>query len=172
MAEFNYFYDVNDPAKPFLRHCPANKGSLPPANAVRVAPPEAAPGRWPCLGPDGWASREDHRGEIGYLDGSRTEIKLIGPYPDGWSAEPPPPSEEEEKAKAIGECLAALAGLDAKSTRALRAIEALRARIDAGEAGLGAELEAELAFLTHQENQARDERAKLAALNGVNHGNA
>jgi hypothetical protein len=175
MPSFNYYYGQADPAKPYVSKAYANKGSLPPANAVRVAPPEPSGGKWPCLGQNGqWALREDHRGETGYVNGVQTEIKLVGPYPLGWSADPPPPTAEEERASSIAGCQAKLSEIDFKSTRSIRTIRVLEDRMAAmvgitDPEGLGAQLAAEKAFLAGLEAQAKAERAKLAALNGGGH---
>ena len=44
----------------------------------------------------GWEQVENHKGERGYLNGLPYTIIDYGPYPDGWSAEPPAPTQEEE----------------------------------------------------------------------------
>jgi hypothetical protein len=163
MPEYNHYYDDGHELRPYRTSSVANKGSMPPRNATRTAPPAEKEGKWPCFADGAWVYVDDHRGEIGYVGGKRTEIRDIGPYPDGWSAQPPPPTAEEVREAAIDVCLMTLNGLDAKSTRSMRAIEVLRARLADGE-DAQAELDGELAFLADLEGQARDERAKLAAL--------
>jgi hypothetical protein len=171
MAEFNYYYDETHPLKPFSSESVANKGSLPPLNAIRTAPPAKQAGKWPCFKNGAWSMVDDHRGETGYVNGVRTEIKDIGPYPSGWSATAPPPTEEELTERAIDECLAKLNDLDRKSTRSIRAIEVLKERIAENVGltdpdGLSAQLAAEKAYLAGLEEQAKEERAKLATLRG------
>ena len=65
-----------------------------------------------------WKQVEDHRGEQGYVDGVFTTIHDVGPYPAGWSNDPPAPSAEDKRQNAM----IALNDLDAKSVRAARAV--------------------------------------------------
>ncbi len=85
----NHYYDDNGI---YVSSAPANPGTLPPDRALRIPPPERE-GFWPVLNAsgDGWTLVEDHRGRVGWRDGAREEIAALGPFPDGWSAEPPPP---------------------------------------------------------------------------------
>ena len=85
----NYYFDENGV---FTGSAPANSGTLPPANALRDAPPET-PGRWPVLNAagDGWETLEDNRGKKGWLGGMAVEMTALGPLPDGWSDTPPEP---------------------------------------------------------------------------------
>lgn len=64
-----------------------------PANATRQAPPDPIPGLTPCWNAilDHWEMVEDHIGEEGYVNGLPYKIDDYGPYPPGWSTEPPPP---------------------------------------------------------------------------------
>ena len=73
-------------------------------------------------GQAGWEQVENHKGEEGYVNGEPFTIKDFGPYPDGWSTEPPPPSQDELKAQRRAAILARLEELDAESVRPLRAI--------------------------------------------------
>lgn len=88
-AEDNYFWRDSDGA--YVRSALAYPGTLPPENAIRVAPPLADEGLWPQISADksGWALAEDHRGKEGYVDGVRTMITQLGPLPAGWSDTPP-----------------------------------------------------------------------------------
>ena len=176
MPEFNHYYNQADPAKPYVSKVYANKGSLPPANAVRVAPPKPPAGKWPCLGQNGkWTLKEDHRGVTGYVNGVKTEIKGVGPYPAGWSPHPPPPTAEEARTMAIAGCRAKLNEIDAKSTRSIRAIRVLEELMAAtvgisGDPESSQKLATEKSFLASLETQAQAERAKLAALGGSGDG--
>jgi hypothetical protein len=164
MPETNYYYDKGHQLRPFTHQGLANPGSLPPDGAVRTAPPVYGQGKWPGFNGSSWTLIDDHRGESGYVDGQPYKITDFGPYPPGWTSSPPPPTEAEVKASAKAALLSSLDGLDRKSTRSLRAVEALRARIANGEAGLEDDLAAELTFLSNLESQAVAKRAELAAL--------
>jgi hypothetical protein len=113
---------------------------------------------------------EDHRGESGYVGGKSFTIKELGPYPDGWSTTPPEKTADELKAEAEAACLGALAEIDAKSTRSIRAIEVLRAELAVASGSdltaLNAKLTDELTFLEGLESQARAQRAALAEIRG------
>ena len=169
MTEYNYYLDTSHPLKPYLRHCVANKGSLPPPNATRTAPPPEVAGKWRVYKGGHWDYADDHRGETGYVYGKPTAIKDIGPYPAGWSETPPQPTAQELKNRAISEALAKLNEIDSKSIRPIRAIKRLEEQIAAtagisGDSGLAAELGQEKVCLAGLEDQARAERAKLAEL--------
>ncbi|MDR0620717.1 MAG: hypothetical protein LBJ61_02410 [Deltaproteobacteria bacterium] len=169
MTEYNYYFDDTDPLKPYRSECVANKGSLPPLNATRIAPPPEVEGKWRVFKGGKWGYVEDHRGEEGYLNGVPTEIKALGPYPSGWSATPPPPTAEEIRAQSIAECQAKLAEIDLKSTRSIRAIKVLEDEIStttglAGNAELVQKLAVEKSYLSNLETQAKAERDKLAGL--------
>lgn len=88
----NHYYDDNGI---YTTSAPANEGSLPPAGAVREAPP-SRPGYWPKrnASDDGWELAEDHRGERGWLDGVPAVMRELGPLPDGWSSTPPSRTED------------------------------------------------------------------------------
>jgi hypothetical protein len=128
----NYYFDETSEMKPFTFHAMANPGTTPPRNATREKPPlydeekQAFPkGFWVIWNGSGWETTEDHRGESGYLDGVPTEIKEVGPLPEGWSETPPPPTAEEVKAQKIAALQAELSALDQKSMRSIRAIGVL-----------------------------------------------
>ncbi|MCD8138438.1 MAG: hypothetical protein LUE17_01430 [Planctomycetaceae bacterium] len=89
----NHYYDDNGI---YTTSAPANEGSLPPAGAVREAPP-SRPGYWPrrTAANDGWELAEDHRGERGWLAGVPAVMRELGPLPEGWSATPPLRAEDE-----------------------------------------------------------------------------
>jgi hypothetical protein len=120
-----------------------------PNNATHTPAPEAQEGyiaRWTGAA---WEQVENHKGETGYVDGQPYTIKDYGPYPDGWSADPPEPTPAELAKQRRAEILARLAEIDAASIRPLRAIaqgEAVQAdtdklaALDAEAAGLRTEL--------------------------------
>lgn len=83
----NHYFDKSGA---YVFSAPANEGTLPPDNALRV-PPLREPGRWPVVNAagDGWDSMPDHRGRRGWLDGRHCVVKRVGPLPDGWSEFPP-----------------------------------------------------------------------------------
>lgn len=118
----NHYFDQNDQIKPYTHSLGANPGSLPPANAVRVAP-EMADGFWPCWDGEKWVQIEDHRGQKGWLNGEESTIGNLGPLPAGWSDEPPELTQEEIEAARIEAIKAELIRLDMDSIRPLRAID-------------------------------------------------
>lgn len=79
----NHYYDENGV---YTASAPVNPGTIAPANALRVPPPERS-GYWPVLNAarDGWDMAEDHRGRRGWLDGRAITLAGIGPLPEGWS---------------------------------------------------------------------------------------
>jgi hypothetical protein len=161
MTVLNYYFDETKAHRPYVGSRPANPGSFPPANAVREAPP-GGEGQWPCLSDGVWVLVEDHRGEKGYVNRQPFEIKEVGPWPDGWETELVP-TPEELRAGAESECLGNLSELDYRSTRCLRTIEVLRARLADGEE-VQADLDAELGRLKEIEDEAEGQRALLAEI--------
>ncbi len=84
----NHYFDADGV---YIGSAAAHPVSLPPVNALRVAPPER-PGHWPVLAAsrDGWDLLEDHRGEKGWLEGRPAMMDHLGSLPPGWSDSPPP----------------------------------------------------------------------------------
>lgn len=84
----NHYFDGNGV---YTGSAPAHDDSLPPANAVRNAPP-SRPGFWPVLdaGSGEWTLLEDHRGREGWVGGVHTVVAALGPLPEGWSDAAPP----------------------------------------------------------------------------------
>ena len=83
--DLNYFYDANDPLKPFIKAIRVgDPRSSPPRGSTRV-PCEVVAGQWPCWDGEAWINVENHREEKGYVNGKAFEIKDLGPYPEGWS---------------------------------------------------------------------------------------
>ncbi|MDL2226982.1 hypothetical protein LJB86_04930 [Deltaproteobacteria bacterium OttesenSCG-928-M10] len=69
-----------------------------PHGCVAVAPPTVA-GRIPRWAGGHWEQIENHVGEQGYVDGQPFTIDAYGPYPDGWSVDPPPPTPRQRAAR-------------------------------------------------------------------------
>ncbi len=122
--------------------------------ATPVAPPEAGEGRAAVWNGSTWELKEDHRGKTGWLNGRPHIITDYGPYPEGWSSEPPEPDEAELQAQRIAEIKARLQEIDAASIRPLRAKAA------------GTATAADEARYTELEREAAELRAELAGLEG------
>lgn len=116
MSEINYYFDLTDPLQPYTHCLAANTGSLPPANATRLAP-EIAVGFWPCWNDKSWHLVEDHRLDKVYdlVTGAKSKIDALGPLPktltniprpgsayrwggEGWTYDPSldPPSSDHD----------------------------------------------------------------------------
>lgn len=129
---------------------------LMPPNATTIEPVMKA-GYAPVWNGKAWKQVEDHRREEGYVNGEHTVIKELGPYPAGWSTEPPAPTAEELKQQKRRQILSALDALDAKGARAARAVALALVN---GDDAAGADVE-KLAVL---EEEAQALRAELAEL--------
>lgn len=83
----NHYFDA---AGVYTGSAPAHADSLPPADAVRDAPP-SRPGFWPVRDADGggWVLVEDHRGRRGRIGGEPAVVAVLGPLPEGWSDDSP-----------------------------------------------------------------------------------
>lgn len=118
--QYNNHYDTAKSLKPFTISTPTNPGSIAPPDCTREeTTPVVTPGFWPCrdLKKNKWVDVEDHRTELGFVNGVFTEINEVGPYPDGWSTTPPEPelSREEQIIRRLSE-------IDRESIRPLRAV--------------------------------------------------
>ena len=129
---------------------------LMPPNATTVKPVMKA-GYAPVWDGKVWEQVEDHRREEGYVNGEHTVIKELGPYPIGWSTEPPVPTAEELKHQKRMIIISALDAIDAKGARAARAVALALVN---GDVAAGADVE-KLAVL---EEEAQALRAELAEL--------
>jgi hypothetical protein len=89
-----------------------------PSNATYTAP-DVVPGYIPRWSGSAWEQVEDHKGEQGYLDGQPHTIKDYGPWPEGWSDEPPPPTPEELASQRKAEIHARLDKIDMDIIRCL-----------------------------------------------------
>lgn len=73
------------------REDPRTEGHfLIPRGGVLDAPPVVEDGYVAAWRDAEWKALEDHRGEIGWVNGELYTVKDLGPYPEGWSDSPPP----------------------------------------------------------------------------------
>lgn len=63
---FNYYWDVEDPALPYMGHDICNELAIVPDNATRIMPPPYEQGTIPCWSGESWVIRADWRQEIIY----------------------------------------------------------------------------------------------------------
>lgn len=61
----NYYFDTTKELKPYTHSLEANDDTLPPDNALRIAP-EFKDGSWPCEKNGKWILVEDNRGKTIY----------------------------------------------------------------------------------------------------------
>ncbi len=100
----NNYYDATHPMHPYTHSAYATPGSLPPDNSLRgESPPTAPVGFWPGEKDGIWVDIEDHRGEEGYINGEPFTVKDFGPYPNGWSVDPPAPPDPTDEEKYYAE---------------------------------------------------------------------
>lgn len=64
-----------------------------PAQATTETPPSVPAGHIAVHAADGWAVREDHRGEVYWLDGEQIIMTTFGAPPEGATEEGPPDAE-------------------------------------------------------------------------------
>lgn len=96
----NNYFDINHYLRPYTYSLPAIPGTVAPVNALRGEDTPTSPtGFWPGENSGAWADIEDHRGESGYVNGAPFTITDFGPYPQGWTTEPPEPTPEENVEK-------------------------------------------------------------------------
>ena len=87
----NYYFDNTNELKPFTHELEANDDTLPPDNALRIAP-EFKDGHWPCENNGEWVQVEDHRvktvynietqesSNVDYLGTIKTGFTLLEPF--------------------------------------------------------------------------------------------
>ncbi|OTQ49354.1 tail fiber assembly protein [Gilliamella apis] len=82
----NYYFDITNELKPFTQQLDANKDTLAPDNALRIAP-EFKEGYHPCEKNGTWVLVEDHRGEIVYDIETKASAKVdyLGPIKTGFT---------------------------------------------------------------------------------------
>jgi hypothetical protein len=61
----NYYFDDTNELRPFTHELEANDNTLPPDNALRIAP-EFKDGYWPCMQNGAWVLVEDNRDKTVY----------------------------------------------------------------------------------------------------------
>ena len=83
MKEINYYYNAIHPLHPLIGQSYANEGSLPPLNALRIAP-DAKEGFCPCEKDGAWINIPDYRGVTAYDKETVRPVKIddIGELPD------------------------------------------------------------------------------------------
>jgi hypothetical protein len=120
-----YCYDDTNNLKPLTKTIFSSIYGEPPKEAyTETVPPNPSRGQVPCFIEGEWVLMEDHRREWGWIDGIPTQITDIGPYPEGFSTQPPPPTQAELNEVARREYLAELDNIDKSTIRALREIDA------------------------------------------------
>ena len=92
-----------------------------PNNATRMAP-QAPNGYIPRWTGEAWEQVENHKGLVGYVDGTPHTVADYGPLPEGWSDTPPEPTPNEQATQRRAQIMARLAEIDAASVRPLRAL--------------------------------------------------
>lgn len=82
----NYYFDITNELKPFTHQLDANKDTLAPDNALRIAP-EFKEGYHPCEKNGTWVLVEDHRDEIVYDIETKASAKVdyLGPIKIGFT---------------------------------------------------------------------------------------
>ena len=87
----NYYFDNTNELKPYTHQLDANDDTLPPDNALRIAP-EFKDGHWPCEKNGEWIQIEDHRdktiynietqeaSKIEYLGSIKENFTLLEPF--------------------------------------------------------------------------------------------
>ncbi|PXY91437.1 tail fiber assembly protein [Gilliamella apis] len=71
----NYYFDNTNELKPFTHELEANDDTLPPDNALRIAP-EFKDGYWPCEKNGKWGLVEDNRGKTVYSIETKVQDKI------------------------------------------------------------------------------------------------
>ena len=82
----NYYYDNTNDLKPFTHQLEANDDTLPPDNALRLAP-EFKDGLHPCENNGKWVLVEDNRGKTVYNveTGEPSQIDYLGSIKRGFT---------------------------------------------------------------------------------------
>ncbi|KFA58980.1 Tail fiber assembly protein from lambdoid prophage DLP12 [Gilliamella apicola] len=82
----NYYFDDTNELRPFTHKLEANDDTLPPDNALRIAP-EFKDGYWPCEKNCEWILVEDHREKTVYNIETQEPLKIeyIGKIRDGFT---------------------------------------------------------------------------------------
>lgn len=82
----NYYFDNTNELRPFTHELDANNDTLPPDNALRIAP-EFKKGYWPCEKNGKWILVEDHREKMVYNIETKEAKKIdyLGDIKDGYT---------------------------------------------------------------------------------------
>ncbi|MBI0060371.1 tail fiber assembly protein [Gilliamella sp. M0320] len=82
----NYYFDNTNALKPFTHQLEANNDTLPPDNALRIAP-EFRDGYWPCEQNGAWILIEDNRNKTVYNIDTKESITVdyLGKIREGFT---------------------------------------------------------------------------------------
>lgn len=82
----NYYYDNTNELRPFTHQLDANDDTMPPDNALRVAP-EFKEGFHPCEDGGGWVLLEDHRNKTVYNIETKdpSQVDYLGKIKSGYT---------------------------------------------------------------------------------------
>ncbi|HFD6663204.1 tail fiber assembly protein [Morganella morganii] len=83
MKEINYYFNAIHPLRPLIGQSYANEGSLPPLNALRIAP-DIKEGFCPCEKDGTWINIPDYRGMTAYDKKTALPVVIddVGELPD------------------------------------------------------------------------------------------
>lgn len=83
IKEINYYYNASHPLRPLIGQSYANEGSLPPLNALRIAP-DIKEGFCPCEKDGTWINIPDYRGMTAYDKKTALPVVIddVGELPD------------------------------------------------------------------------------------------
>ena len=82
----NYYFDNTNELKPFTHQLDATDDTLPPDNALRIAP-EFKEGFYPCENNGEWVQVADHRDKTVYNTETKESFKIdyLGPIKEGFT---------------------------------------------------------------------------------------
>ncbi|MEM7884993.1 tail fiber assembly protein [Morganella morganii] len=83
IKEINYYYNASHPLRPLIGQSYANEGSLPPLNALRIAP-DIKEGFCPCEKDGAWINIPDYRGVTAWDKETARAVIIddVGELPD------------------------------------------------------------------------------------------
>lgn len=83
IKEINYYYNASHPLRPLIGQSYANEGSLPPLNALRIAP-DIKEGFCPCEKDGTWINIPDYRGVTAWDKETARAVIIddVGELPD------------------------------------------------------------------------------------------
>lgn len=177
--DINYYFNEAHPLRPYTFTAPANPGSIPPINALRVAPPAFKTYWWPCEQNGAWTEIEDYRErtvQYGFPEGAeQTAVEFwlpgdtwqtrartmedVGPLPEGAFFTAPKRTEEEVLIERIAEIDSEFAELEQAAIRPTMSITlALTQGVPPAPEDV-----AKIAEIDAQKTTLREERAVLQA---------